>query len=87
MPPQLAWTPDGRFMYLRFGTSTYSIPLRFGRMLPSIPPTGFPSKEAVAALPGTRLISHETVFPRPNPSIHKVMKVNTQRNIYQVPVR
>jgi hypothetical protein len=87
MPPQMAWTPDGRFLYLRFGTSTYSIPLQSGRMLPPIPSSGFPSKETVAALPGTRLISHETVFPGPNPSIHAVMKVNTHRNIYQVLLR
>jgi hypothetical protein len=56
-------------------------------MLPRIPQSGFPSKEAVAALPGTQLISHNTVFPGPNPSLYAVMKLATQRNIYQVPVR
>jgi len=40
----------------------------------------------VAALPGARLISEESVFPGPNPSVYAFMKVTTQRNIYRVPV-
>jgi serine/threonine protein kinase/Tol biopolymer transport system component len=87
MPPQMTWTPDGRFLYLKFGTSTYAIPLPSGEMLPRIPRSGFPSKEAVAALPGARLVAGEAVFPGPDPSTYAVMKVTTQRNVYQVPVR
>ena len=87
MPPQMSWTPDGKFLYLKFENSLYSIPLRPGQMLPAIPPLGFPSKEAVAALPGARLISEENgVFPGPNPSVYAFMKLATQRNIYRVPV-
>ena len=63
-----------------------AIPLRAGQMLPPIPAAGFQSKEAVAALPGARLISEESVFPGPNPSVYAFMKVTTQRNIYRVPV-
>ena len=85
-PSYISWTPDGRFLYLKFQTSTYAIPLQPGQMLPPIPASGFPSKEAVAALPGARLISEESVFPGPNPSIYAFMKVATQRNIYRVPV-
>jgi hypothetical protein len=55
--------------------------------LPPIPASGFQSKEAVAALPGARLISEEErVFPGPDPSIYAFTKVATQRNIYRVPV-
>ena len=86
MPSQLSWTPDGRFLYLKFATSTYAIPLKPGQMLPPIPASGFQSKEAVAALPGARLISEESVFPGPNPSVYAFMKVSAQRNIYRVPV-
>jgi hypothetical protein len=65
----------------------YVIPLKPGQILPPIPSSGFPSKEAVAALPGARLISEEGgVFPGPNPSTYAFMKVTTQRNIYRVPV-
>ncbi|OFW25943.1 MAG: hypothetical protein A3H97_12485 [Acidobacteria bacterium RIFCSPLOWO2_02_FULL_65_29] len=86
MPPQMSWTPDGRFLYLKFAASTYAIPLQPGQMLPPIPASGFPSREAVAALPGARLISEESVFPGPDPSIYAFMKVAAQRNIYRVPV-
>ena len=85
-PPDMGWTPDGRFLYLNFAGSTYAVPLKPGQMLPPIPASGFPSKEAVAALPGARLVSEESVFPGPNPSIYAFTKVTTQRNIYRVPV-
>jgi dipeptidyl aminopeptidase/acylaminoacyl peptidase len=92
-PPQgididsrLSWTPDGRFLYLKFAASTYAIPLQPGQVLPPIPASGFQSKEAVAALPGARLISEESVFPGPDPSVYAFIKVSTQRNIYRVPV-
>ncbi|MGH9202145.1 MAG: TolB family protein, partial [Vicinamibacterales bacterium] len=85
-PPQMSWTPDGRFLYLKFGGSTYALPLQRGQMLPRIPAAGFPSKDAVAALPGAQLVSNEDVFPGPNPSIYAFMKVSTHRNIYRVPV-
>jgi Tol biopolymer transport system component len=86
-PPDMNWSADGRFVYLKFGGSTYAIPLSAGQMLPRIPASGFGSKEAVAALPGARLVSDEAnVFPGPDPSIYAFTKVTTQRNIYRVPV-
>jgi hypothetical protein len=86
MPPAMSWTPDGRFLYLTYERTTYAIPLQRGGVMPRIPSSGFPSKEAVAALPGARLIAESLVFPGPNPSVHASMKVSTQRNIYRVPV-
>ena len=86
VPARLSWTPDGRFLYLILAGSTFAIPLKPGQMLPPIPAGGFQSKEAVAALPGAQLISQESVFPGPNPSIYSFMKVSTHRNIYRVPV-
>ena len=86
IPPPLSWTPGGKFVYIKFAGSTYAIPLQPGQMLPSVPPKGFPSKEAVAALPGARLVSNENVFPGPNPSIYAFTKVATQRNNYRVPM-
>jgi Tol biopolymer transport system component len=87
IPPYMSWTPDGRFLYLKFAASTYAIPLRTGQVLPPIPSSGFQSKEAVAALPGARLVSEqESMYPGPDPSIYAFTKVATQRNIYRVPV-
>jgi WD40 repeat protein len=87
MPPPLSWSPDGKFAYLKFGTSTYAIPLKPGQSLPPVPPSGFPSKEAIAALPGATLLSDQEVYPGPDPSIYAFTKVTSQRNIYRVHVR
>ena len=86
VPSRLSWTPDGKFLYLIIAGSTYAIPLRPGQMLPPIQASGFESKEAVAALPGARLVSEQSVFPGPNPSVYALMKVSAQHNIYRVPV-
>jgi hypothetical protein len=80
----VSWSPDGRFLYLRFRESVYAIPLAPGQMLPPIPASGFRSKEDVAALPGTRPIPEPGAFPGPNPSIYAFTKVTTHRNIYRV---
>ena len=86
MPPPLSWTPDGTLVYLKFGSSTYAIPLRPGQSLPPVPPSGFPSKDAVAALPGATLVSDQEVYPGPDPSIYAFTKVTSHRNIYRVHV-
>ena len=86
-PPDMSWSPDGRFLYLKFDGSTYAISLAAGQVFPKMPEKGFQSKKEVAALPGARLLSDETnVFPGPDPSIYAFTKVTTQRNIYRVPV-
>jgi len=86
-PPDMNWSFDGKFVYLKFGGSTYAIPLAANQVLPAIPGAGFASKEAVAALPGARLVSDEAnVFPGPEPSTYAFTKVTTQRNIYRVAV-
>ena len=85
MPPQMSWTPDGKFLYLKFDAATYAIPLRPGQLLPAIPPLGFPSRAAVAAVPGARLLSEDSIFPGPDPATYAFMKVTAHRNIYRVP--
>lgn len=86
MPPPLSWPPDGKFAYLRFGSSTYAIPLKPGQSLPPVPSSGFPSKDAIAVLPGATLVSDQEVYPGPDPSIYAFTKVTSQRNIYRVHV-
>jgi hypothetical protein len=82
----VSWSPDGKFLYLKFQESIYAIPLRPGQILPTIPASGFRSKEDVTAVPGARLIPEPGGFPGPNPSIYAFTKVATHRNIYRVPV-
>jgi Tol biopolymer transport system component len=86
IPPPVSWTPDGTHVYLKVSGATYAIPLERGRMVPRIPTGGLLSKDAVAALPGARLISEaEGVYPGPDPTVHALLKVSTQRNLYRVP--
>jgi eukaryotic-like serine/threonine-protein kinase len=87
MPPAMSWSPDGRFVYLRFDNETYAIPLRPGQTLPQVPPSGFTSAEEVAALPGARRLSERTVFPGPDPTMYAFMRIAVQRNIYSVRLR
>jgi len=88
MPFYLGWSPDRKFLFWNFSGSMYSIPLPPDRMLPQIPAAGLQSKAAVGALPGARLVTNEPhAFPGPHPSVHVVMKVTAQRNIYRVPVQ
>jgi Tol biopolymer transport system component len=87
-PFYIDWTADGRILYWSFAGVTHAIPLPSGRSLPPIPAGGIQTLEAVAALPGARLVSkQERTFPGPSPSVYAFMKVTTQRNIYRVPVR
>lgn len=86
VPPGVSWSPDAKFIYLKFQKVIYAIPLRPGQMLPPIPASGFQSKDEVAALPGTRLILEPEAFPGPTPSIYAFTKVTTHRNIYRIPL-
>ena len=84
--PPVSWSRDGKFIYIQFSKSTYAVPLQDGRSLPSIPARGFRDEQAVAALPGARVVAEAGVFPGPNPSVYAFTRVATQRNIYRVPV-
>jgi DNA-binding winged helix-turn-helix (wHTH) protein/Tol biopolymer transport system component len=83
-PPGASWSPDGKFLYLKFQEVTYAIPLRPGQMLPPIPSSGFRSKEDVAGLPDVRLIPERGAFPGPDPFVYAFTRVAMQRNIYRV---
>jgi Tol biopolymer transport system component len=87
IPFYLGWSPDRKLLLWNFTGSMYAIPLSGDRMLPEIPVTGLQSKEAVAVLPGARLVVNDPhPFPGPSASSYVVMKVTAQRNIYRVPV-
>jgi hypothetical protein len=85
-PPAVSWSPDGKFLYLKFTRSIYAIPVAPGQSIPPIPASGFRSKEDVAAVPGARLIPEPGAFPGPNPSVYAFTKISTHRNIYRIPV-
>jgi eukaryotic-like serine/threonine-protein kinase len=86
-PPPISWSPDGKFMYVKFEDSTFAIPLRPRQLLPDIPATGWPSKTSIAAMPGARLVSQHPVFPGQDPDTYAYMQVTAHQNIYRVPLR
>jgi hypothetical protein len=71
-------------MYLKYG-GTYAIPLKKGEVLPALPPSGFESAKAVAAVPGAQLVTEQAnVYTGPKPSLYAFTKATTHRNIYRV---
>jgi hypothetical protein len=86
----VSWSRDGRFFYIyaRKGQSgaTYSIPLRPGQLLPTLPDSGLASLADAAALPGARVISESRAFPGPDPSRFAFARVTVHRNIYRISV-
>ena len=84
--PAVSWSPDGKFLYVKFNKSAYAIPLRPGQMLPPIPPAGFRTEQEISQLPGAQRIADLAVFTGPNPSLYAFTRVATQRNIYRVSV-
>jgi Tol biopolymer transport system component len=93
----VSWSRDGRYMYLSRPSdsapslgatsgNTYVIPLMPGHALPPIPDAGFPSEQAIASLPGVRIIDSADVAPGPSPEIFAFSRTTVQRNLYRVPI-
>jgi len=81
-PPMVSWSPDAKYFYV----GVYAVPLPAGQILPRIPSSGLPYSKDANTLAGARIIGRGRLFAGPNPSIYAYTKVNTQRNIYRVPV-
>jgi hypothetical protein len=88
------WSWDGKFLFLSVPKSfysgetgnTYVLALPRGRALPEIPKAGFPSEEAIAKLPGVRVIDSWDVAPGPDAEVFAFSRVTVQRNLYRMPV-
>jgi Tol biopolymer transport system component len=76
------WSPDGRFIYVRFNAKTLAIPIPRGRQLPDLPASGI----GQAKLPGTREIPQEYVSPGPNPSTYVYTQQRSLRNLFRIPL-
>jgi Tol biopolymer transport system component len=87
-PPVVAWSRDGKFLYLHFAwttRATYAIPLQPGQVVPPLPIGGV-SAANVASLPGATRIPEPRAFVGDEPSVYAFMRNTSQRNIYRVPV-
>ena len=89
-PPMVSWSRDQKFVYLHFpepARRTVAVPLTRGEPLPALPADGIRDAKGALALPGARLIPQARAFGGVNPFIYAFPRVNTQRNIYRIPVR
>jgi Tol biopolymer transport system component len=87
-PPVVAWSRDGKFMYLHFAWTTretYVVPLQHGQVLPPLSKGGISAQET-AAIPGAKRIPQLDAFLSDDPSVYAFMRQTSQRNIYRVPV-
>jgi len=87
-PQPVTWSRDGKSFNISLvgGQEVYSIPLRPGQVVPTLPPKGIHSPEEAAKLPGAKLLPTPGEFPGPTPSVYAFPKFTSQRNIYRVPV-
>src|SRR5262249_40369869 len=87
-PPLLAWSADGRFMYLHSPTirQTFAVPIPPGELLPRFPADGVPSMAEASTLPGARPLSQLRAFAGGDPSIFAFLRVTAHRNIYRISV-
>jgi Tol biopolymer transport system component len=65
---------------------SYIVPLPPGESLPPVPAAGFTSEEEVARLPGARRADILDVVPGQSPDVYAFIRINTQRNLYRIPV-
>ena len=85
-PPNVGWSPDGRFLYLDLFGTPYAVRLKPGESLPRLPAEGLKTDAQVAALPGAQRIPQVYAFVGPHPELYAFTRVSIQRNIYRVPV-
>jgi serine/threonine protein kinase len=89
------WQPDGKFLYLSVANGmnnalatghTYVVPLTSDKLLPNLPPEGFPSEADIATLPGTRVLDIADVGPGSSPETYVFSHQTAQRNLYRIPL-
>jgi hypothetical protein len=68
------------------GRKTFAIPLRDGRMLPSLPPNGIKTRSDLDALPGLRVIDHPFAIPGPDLATYAFTRTSVHRNLYLIPL-
>ena len=89
----IAWSPDGRSLFISMGGSgysmangrTYVIPLAPGRVWPEIPAGGFQSQGDIARRPGVRIIESPDAEPGLTGAVYGFSHGMVQRNLYRIP--
>ena len=81
----LRWTADGKHLFASSEQNTYVVPLSPGQLLPESFTTGFAKPEALAGLPGVRVIPSAEVAPGPTADVYAFTRQTVQRNLYRIP--
>jgi len=90
----VAWTPDGRVLYLAVEPvsraspgKTVAIPVPPGETFPNLPASGIRGLEDAAALPGARVIEEWNISPGLDPSVFAYTKTTLHRNLFRIQLR
>ena len=88
----VAWSSDGRTLYLATDTSgstagtTLAIPLAPGKLLPDLPVAGISSRADRLNVRGIQVLGHGNLRPGPDPSTYVFTKHDFQANLFRIPL-
>jgi eukaryotic-like serine/threonine-protein kinase len=94
-PCPVAWSPDGRYVYIEIVSAsrenplgrTAAIPVPPGKSLPPIPPAAVHDPAEWAKVPGVKIVEHDNISPGPNPSTYAYIKPSVHANLFRIPLR
>jgi Tol biopolymer transport system component/predicted Ser/Thr protein kinase len=95
---QSDWSTGGEYFYIRFpsgemgaqraGRNALAFPVAAGQMLPALPPDGLTAEnvnETIATL-GARVVQEDQLAAGPDPSVHVLLRVASQANLFRIPL-
>ena len=90
---KVAWSPDGKFLYISrdLGTRTrpgrtIALPVRPETGLPDLPEDGIISSEDAVALPGGQVIAQSEIVPGLDPATYAYVKTTAHRNLFRIQI-
>jgi eukaryotic-like serine/threonine-protein kinase len=93
-PCTVAWSPDGRYVYVEIVPAsrekplgrTAAIPVPPGQSFPPIPPAKFYHPEEWAKIPGVKIVEHDGIAPGLDPSTYAYIQASVHSNLYRIPL-
>jgi len=94
-PCQVAWSPDGRYVYIELVAAsrenplgrTAAIPVPPGKSFPPIPPAAVHDPRAWAKVPGVKIVEQDNIAPGPDPSTYAYIQPSVHSNLFRIPLR
>ena len=92
---EVAWSADGRYLYLTMGASsrddpagkTLAIPVPPGESLPALPEAGIRDGAEALEIPGARIVAHSDISPGPDPSVYAYVQAAVHANLFRIALR